>query len=1000
MKIEGYTIKRKDRSGRKVKHGRSSGGVAVYLRDDVAINAEEVFSFSNGVIESIGLDIPSLNQILIVTYRSPDQCDVTKDGAVIKKRHRSTAKEFKCYLVQLRKFLKSLPAPNPDILLKGDYNLPHADWLTGECKPGATTDEQEMVKSLYELALEYFLIQQYDCATHKGGNTIDLLFTNNSCMIHNVETFPSLVSDHYVVNTSTVYKKSQSVEDEIDDPRDNELTHSFSSLNFFEESINWDSLNSDLALYEWTREFRGSSPSEMMERFKSVCLDICTERVPKKVRKTSSNKSPRNKQRRSLLKRRSKLRKRYSAAKSQAAQDAILKKMASIESKLQESLNHKKSLGETRAVEKIRTNPKFFYAYAKSLSTVRVGIGPLINSSKQLISGPRKMAEILSEQYSSVFSTPRHSSMLPANILFPEDPGYDPSPSLRTVSFSDLDLMEAMEELSPNSAPGPDGFPAILLKKCNESLARPLAQIWRKSLQSGEIPESCKTATITPIHKGKSRAAAKNYRPVALTSHLIKVFEKVLRTRIVEFMERHILFNNSQHGFRGGRSCLSQLLIHFDRITAALEKGQGVDVVYLDFAKAFDKVDHGITLNKLKSLGIHGALGRWIYSFLTNRTQSVIVEGRKSSSKPVISGVPQGSVLGPLLFLILMGDIDQNIATAFLSSFADDTRVGNCILSPLDTSQLQADLEVVYKWSKDNNMEFHCDKFELMRYRTTASKEAQNQSDYQSFDGATISEVQHVRDLGVTLSNDATFKQHIHERCELVKDKISWVLRTFRSRDRLPMLTLWKSLILNHLEYCSQLWSPSTVGHTQSLELLQKSFISRIYGIGELSYWDQLETLNLYSLERRRERYQVLYTWKILEGLVPNFDSTPIVALESKRRGRSCLQPPLLSTAPERIKNIRFASLPHKGPRLFNSLPPEVRNLKCVTVEAFKAALDRHLRDIPDQPLIPNYTQYRQCESNSIIDWTKKLQYDRRNSGAVTPLRGNGQLDRVTGGLA
>ena len=608
------------------------------------------------------------------------------------------------------------------------------------------------------------------------------------------------------------------------------------------------------------------------------------------------------------------------------------------------------------------------------------------------------MAEILSEQYSSVFSTPRHSTMIPANILFPEDPGYDPFPSLRTVSFSDLDLMEAMEELSPNAAPGPDGFPAILLKKCKESLARPLAKIWQKSLHTGEIPESCKTATITPIHKGKSRAAAKNYRPVALTSHLIKIFEKVLRTRIVEFMERHILFNNSQHGFRGGRSCLSQLLIHFDRITAALEKGQGVDVVYLDFAKAFDKVDHGITLNKLKSLGIHGALGRWIYSFLTNRTQSVIVEGRKSSSKQVISGVPQGSVLGPLLFLILMGDIDQNIAAAFLSSFADDTRVGNSIISPHDTAQLQADLKVVYKWSKDNNMEFHCDKFELMRYRTAASKEAQNQSSYESFDGSVINEVQHVRDLGVTLSNDATFKQHIHERCELAKDKISWVLRTFRSRERLPMLTLWKSLILSHVEYCSQLWSPSTVGHTQSLELLQKSFISRIYGMDELSYWEQLETLNLYSLERRRERYQVLYTWKIIEGYVPNFDSTPIVVVENKRRGRSCIPPPLLSSAPERIKNIRFASLSHRGPRLFNSLPLEVRNLKGVSVDVFKTALDKHLRGIPDQPLIPNYTQYRQCESNSIIDWTKKLQLDRRNSGAVTPLRGHGQPGTVTGG--
>ena len=241
-------------------------------------------------------------------------------------------------------------------------------------------------------------------------------------------------------------------------------------------------------------------------------------------------------------------------------------------------------------------------------------------------------------------------------------------------------------------------------------------------------------------------------------------------------------------------------------------------------------------------------------------------------------------------------------------------------------------------------MEFHCDKFELMRYRTATSKDAQNQCTYQSFDGSAINEVQHVRDLGVTLSNDATFKQHIHERCELAKDKISWVLRTFRSRDRLPMLTLWKSLILSHVEYCSQLWSPSTVGHTQSLELLQKSFISRIYGMNELSYWEQLETLKLYSLERRRERYQVLYTWKIMEGHVPNFDSTPIVVVENKRRGRSCIPPPLLSSAPERIKNIRFASLSHRGPRLFNSLPLEVHNLKGVTVDMFKAALDKHLR--------------------------------------------------------
>ena len=163
----------------------------------------------------------------------------------------------------------------------------------------------------------------------------------------------------------------------------------------------------------------------------------------------------------------------------------------------------------------------------------------------------------------------------------------------------------------------------------------------------------------------------------------------------MEFMNDNILFNHSQHGFRGGRSCLSQLLSHFDRITYELEKGNGVDVIYLDFAKAFDKLDHGITLHKLKALGIRGHLGRWIFTFLTGRQQSVVVDGRMSLPKPVISGVPQGSVLGPLLFLVLIGDIDKNVATAFLSSFADDTRVGNGINSHADVDDLQRDLEAV-----------------------------------------------------------------------------------------------------------------------------------------------------------------------------------------------------------------------------------------------------------------------------------------------------------------
>ena len=205
------------------------------------------------------------------------------------------------------------------------------------------------------------------------------------------------------------------------------------------------------------------------------------------------------------------------------------------------------------------------------------------------------------------------------------------------------------------------------------------------------MPRNCKSAYITPIHKGKSRALPKNYRPVALTSQPVKVFEKVIRTNLVSFMECHQLFSSNQHGFRGGHSCLSQFLNHFDKITWFLEHGKPVDVVYLDFAKAFDKVDIGITFCKLKSLGIQGEIGRWPTDFLTNRKQTALVDGKKSAPQHVTLGVPLVSVLGPLLFLILLGDINQNISFSFISSFADDTRVCRHIEDFEDIQFLQAD---------------------------------------------------------------------------------------------------------------------------------------------------------------------------------------------------------------------------------------------------------------------------------------------------------------------
>ena len=352
----------------------------------------------------------------------------------------------------------------------------------------------------------------------------------------------------------------------------------------------------------------------------------------------------------------------------------------------------------------------------------------------------------------------------------------------------------------------------------------------------------------------------------------------------------------------------------------------------------------------------------------------------KSQPKPVTSGVPQGSVLGPLLFLVLIGDIDKTVASSFLSSFADDTRVGKGITSEVDIRNRQADLKAIYQWSVDNNMTFNSDKFELLRYKSKSSKELQSSMSYTSNNSSTIEEKTHVRDLGVTLSDTATFSQHIHEKSTAVKSKIAWVLCTFKTREPPPMLTLWKTQIMCHLDYCSQLWSPNKTGDIQSLELLQKGFLKKIKGMSHLPYWDQLTRLKLYSLERRQEHYQIIYTWRIIEGQVPNFNCTPIQSYKNPRCGRECRVPTISPSATCATQTIRFSSLPVKGPRLFNVLPKHLRYMSGCSTERFKGELDHYLEIIPDEPLIPGLTQYRRCDSNSVIDWAKSPYLHQQNN--------------------
>ena len=219
------------------------------------------------------------------------------------------------------------------------------------------------------------------------------------------------------------------------------------------------------------------------------------------------------------------------------------------------------------------------------------------------------------------------------------------------------------------------------------------------------------------------------------------------------------------------------------------------------------------------------------------------------------------------------------------------------------------------------------------------------------------------------MSSSGSFKYHVDHATTKARQLCGWILRTFATRAVFPMMTLCKSLVLPHVDYCSQLWCPTNPGEISKMETIQRTFIRKIPSVRNLSYWEQLKYLKLFSLQRRRERYRIIYLWKILENQVPQIGE--LKAIIHKRNGRLCYMSNIKSSASARIKTIRHGSFSIHAPQLFNSLPKDIRNISGCSVDVFKRELDKYLQRIPDEPLIKGYVQFRRAESNSILHMRK-----------------------------
>lgn len=921
INISNYTIFRKDRSN------RSHGGVINYVRSDLAINTSEVVSHSDGICELLGILLKDINTLLFTVYRPPN----------------SDEQSFKLVMDKVLVTINTHSNLNPEVIMVGDFNFPQINWNTREVQ-GGTRQSGTQAKCLLDLMMECNLTQHIQEPT-RINNILDLVLTKNPEGIHSYNIEDTILSDHKLI---TVYVYSQQLA-HVPTRNQEQIPQGLHRLNFHNADIDWNKIQQRLGSINWEKELQEKELDDMISILLEKCNNVCMANVPpRKQNSNSAKRIPRD--RRILFKKRKYTMRKLKLARNTERAKVLKEKVSIIEEKIMESHKEEKRREELKAVAAIKTNSKYFFSYAKKNKRVNAQIGPLIHQDGSILTSQYDIAEQLRMQYEKSFSTPLPDMKIGDPTEFfrvrPEDTGS--SDKLLDLDFSINEIEMALSDLNPSSAAGPDGMPAILLKNCKKELAVPLHIIWRKSLTEGICPESMKYGLITPIHKGGSRGDVSKYRPVVLTSFIIKTFEKVIREQLTNFFDKKGLFNCGQHGFRKGRSCLSQLLAHQEYIMDNLEEGNNVDVIYLDFAKAFDKVDHGVLLHRLSSLGIRGNLGRWIHSFLHNRVQQVAVNGTLSERSPVKSGVPQGSVLGPFLFLALISNIDADVRHSVTSSFADDTRIARKVKTDEDAALLQEDLNTIYSWATKNNMMFNESKFEVLRYGNDIS--IKENTSYNTNQGP-IEVKNSLCDLGVTVSSEGRFSHHILNITESARRLSGWILRTFTLRDETCLMTLWKSLVLPKLEYCCQLWSPTTIGEIEKLESVQRTFTSKIRSLSGKNYWERLKHLKLYSLQRRRERYQILYTWKMLEGLVPNIG---IRLSLNRTRGRSCyIEGP--KTNCQSLKTLRAGSYSRTGPKIFNSLPSCLRDMSACSVEVFKRQLDHFLQKIEDTPPLPSY---------------------------------------------